>query len=175
MVVDDITKPGFMQPPSSVPRIGRRTSRITVTRPLTIAWICWSRPRTTTSNPKLLSRQVSDDWIIRDSLPCRRWRGSAVAGNYGISRMPSGYWGIALLSASLASVQPSTHFKLSCDCLAEDIDGSMIDEYPVTDSGIALLWNIPWDGTEAPAKIALTEMDPYAVGVCRRVRRTWPC
>ena len=44
------------------------------------------------------------------------------------------------------------------------------EDYFDADDGLALLWTEPWDGTSS---LALSELDPHFIEVCRRVRLIW--
>ena len=48
----------------------------------------------------------------------------------------------------------------------------ILNEYPMSDTGIALLWTVPWDGTKAEP-LLLTEMEPFYIEICRRIRMRW--
>ena len=46
---------------------------------------------------------------------------------------------------------------------------TLLSEYPMTEGDEALLWTIPWEGTQAEA-LLLNRLNPLYIEVCRRIR-----
>lgn len=106
-----------------------------------------------------------DDWLFAlTSLQTQE--GFLGAGNYGISRMnggfasrpgvgvaPVGTWGQRWLGDITSLLAERSHiartFGLACD------------------GGHALLWLVPWSGTDA---LSMASLDPLYIEICRRVR-----
>ena len=180
LVVNDITRPAFMQPPASSLQTAEEYGTKSIKRggqSIRIPdedKICRSPDKLdmlVTSKNHDLKAQVAEqalagDWIF-SLVALQTMEGYGGAGNYGISRMPSGYGNRPAFSLT-PSVRPGGHVKHDLIALFKHRQ-SMLEEYPMTESGISLMWNIPWDGTEAESK-QLTDMEPYYIEICRRVR-----
>jgi CRISPR system Cascade subunit CasA len=106
-----------------------------------------------------------DDWLLA-LLSLQTQEGFLGAGNYGISRMnggfasrpgvgvaPLGHWGARWIS----DVQT---LQAQRDAIAEQ-------QGYAADGGHALLWLVPWAGTES---LGMASLDPLYIEVCRRVR-----
>ena len=163
LVVDDITRPAFMQPPaSSADRLSNYKS--TVETPDGLDMLVTSKNHDLKSS--VASSSETDEWIFA-LISLQTSEGFGGAGNYGISRMNGG-----LGCRPAFSITPSTrlgaHLRRDIEALLERRE-SLLDEYPFLDRGVALLWTLPWDGTKAQA-MQLTALDPFYVEVCRRVR-----
>ena len=163
LVVDDVTKPAFMQPPTRSKEREKDYKNI-VSTPDSLDMLVTSK------NHDLKSEMAADtgvdDWIFA-LITLQTMEGYGGRYNYGISRMPSGYGNRPAFSLT-PSIRPGEHFKHDLIALLKNRQ-SILDEYPVSDSGIALLWVIPWDGAKSESKL-LGELDTYYIEVCRRVR-----
>ena len=156
LVVDDITKPAFMQPPaSSQEREKDYKNRVESADELDML--------VTSKNHDLKASVVSqasvDDWIFA-LVSLQTMEGFGGAGNYGISRMNGG-----LGSRPAFSMAPTggigAHVK-------RDIR-ALLDIYPAAGDGHRLLWLLPWDGT-ASERLLPNQLAPLYIEVCRRVR-----
>ena len=163
MVVDDITKPAFMQPPaSSADRLADYKNRVDTADELDML--------VTSKNHDLKASVGSqagvDDWIFA-LVTLQTTEGYGGARNYGVSRMPSGYGNRSAFSIT-PSARPGSHVKRDMTALL-DHRQAILNEYPVTDNGIGLLWVEAWDG-EKSEKLTIDRMEPFYIEVCRRVR-----
>ncbi len=163
LVVEDITKPAFMQPPArSADRLADYKSLVTTPDELDML--------VTAKNHDLKASIAlhgdADDWIFA-LVSLQTMEGYGGARNYGISRMPSGYGNRPAFTFT-PSIRPGRHVKRDVAALLEHRNGILAD-YPVSDNGIGLLWLEPWDGTKAET-LLLDRMDPFYIEVCRRVR-----
>ena len=163
LVVDDITKPAFMQPPArSADKLADYKSRVDTPDELDML--------VTSKNHDLKAAVAvtpsTDDWLF-SLANLQTMEGYGGRGNYGISRMPSGYGNRCAFSFT-PSTRPGAHFLHDMTILLK-LRGTFMDEYSMTDSGIGLLWVVPWDGTKAEKKL-LSDLEPYYIEVCRRVR-----
>ena len=156
LVVEDITKPTFMQPPaSSQEREKDYKNRVESADELDML--------VTSKNHDLKASVVSqagvDDWIFA-LVTLQTMEGFGGAGNYGVSRMNGG-----LGSRPAFSMAPTggigAHVK-------RDIR-ALLDNYPATYGGHRLLWLLPWDGT-ASERLLPNQLAPHYIEVCRRVR-----
>ena len=156
LVVEDITKSAFMQPPASD---GEREkdykNRVESADELDML--------VTSKNHDLKSSAMSqasvDDWILA-LVTLQTMEGFGGAGNYGISRMNGG-----LGSRPAFSMAPTGGIGAHVE---RDIR-ALLDNYPATGNGHRLLWMLPWDGT-ASERLLLNQLAPLYIEVCRRVR-----
>lgn len=111
----------------------------------------------------------ADDWLFA-LLSLQTQEGFLGAGNYGISRMNGGFasrpgvgvaavgaWGLRWQSDVASLLQQRER---------------IVSEYGLAPTGgHALLWLLPWSGTDA---LALQALDPLYIEICRRVRLAAP-
>lgn len=111
----------------------------------------------------------ADDWLFA-LLSLQTQEGFLGAGNYGISRMNGGFasrpgvgvaavgaWGLRWQSDVASLLQQRERIA---------------SEYGLAPTGgHALLWLLPWSGTDA---LALQALDPLYIEICRRVRLAAP-
>ena len=178
LVVEDITKPAFMQPPArSADKLaeylyevkkGKYEAKNGEKEPITTPD---GLDLLVTSKNHDLKRKVAaqagvDDWIFA-LVTLQTMEGYGGARNYGISRMPSGYGNRPAFSIT-PSARPGGHVKRDIGALLRHRQ-AILDEYQVIDAGIGLLWVEPWDGTKAEL-LLINQMEPFYIEVCRRVR-----
>ena len=111
-------------------------------------------------------RSATDDWIFA-LIDVQTMSGFSGPGNYGVARMNGGLSSRPCLGFAPAGRGPGAH-------LVHDVRrmlagrGALVERHAFApDSGLALLWLHPWDGTDA---VSLRMLDPYFIEVCRRVR-----
>ncbi len=166
LVVDDITKPAFMQPPArSDEKLEDYKFRLTT--PDELDMLVTSKSFDVKSS--VAGQSQSGDWIFA-LISLQTMEGFGGRYNYGISRMPSGYGNRPAFSIT-PSDRPGRHVKRDIEALLENRQW-FLDEYPMNDTGICLMWAIPWDGTRAEA-LLLDALEPFYIEVCRRVRLRW--
>ena len=163
LVVDDITKPAFMQAPATTPdKLDEYKSTVRTPDELDIL--------VTSKNHDLKSSVATsgeiDDWIFA-LISLQTSEGFSGAGNYGISRMNGGLGCRPALSIT-PSTRPGIHFRRDVGALIECRD-RLLDEYPMRDGGACLLWTNTWDGTKIEA-FTLKDLDPFYIEICRRIR-----
>ncbi len=163
LVVDDIAKPAFMQPPAhSADKCEDYKSRINTPDELDIL--------VTSKNHDLKSsvaqRSATDDWLFAlislqtsDGYPGRNY--------YWISRM-SGAHGCRPAFSITPSARPGAHVRRDISALLEWRE-ALLDEYPMREDGKKLVWTMPWDGTKAEA-LLMSDLDPFYIEICRRIR-----
>ena len=168
LVVDDITKPAFMQPPASS-EDRRADYKSAVATPDELDMLV-------TSKNHDLKAAVSgaqgdtDDWLFA-LITLQTMEGYSGSRNYGISRMPSGYGNRPAFSIT-PSISLRVHVKRDIMALLEHRQTIVDDyEYP-SDGGIKLLWTVPWDGAKSES-ILINWMDPLYIEICRRIRLRW--
>ena len=180
LVVDDFTKPAFMQPPArsaaaaeeyGTKAVKRSGKSIRVPDDDRITRCADGLDMLVTSKNHDLKSSVGADAKVNDWLfalvSLQTMEGYGGRYNYGISRMPSGYGNRPAFSIT-PSTRPGAHLRRDIAALLE-CRQAILDEYPVVASGIGLAWVLPWDGTKAEA-LLIDRMEPFYIEVCRRVR-----
>ena len=157
LVVDDITKPAFMQPPASAAERERDYKKQALT-PDELDMLVTSKNHDL--KMAVASDGGADDWLFA-LITLQTMEGFAGADNYGISRMNGG-----LGSRPAFSLAPSerfgAHAKRDIAFLLEDTTANL---------GDALLWLLPWDGAKAEALLfKRLKPNPLYIEICRRVR-----
>ena len=159
LVVEDITKPAFMQPPTALKDLEKDYSRTSDT-PDKIDSL------DTAKNHALKSCSVSsssvDSWIF--ALITVQTTDAHMANNPAISRI-SGK-GSRLAFGLTSSVRPGIHIRRDVVALVSQWD-SVGEDCDTTVDGHALLWTVQWDGKES---LTLRKLHPLYIEVCRRRR-----
>ena len=163
LVVSDITKPAFMQSPSSnTGKLVEYKSPVKTPDELDIL--------VTSKNHDLKAAVASagthNDWLFA-LISLQTTEGFSGAGNYGISRMNGGL-GCRPAFTLTPSVRPGIHVCRDLGAMLEQRD-NILDLDLMRDGGVQLLWTKPWDGTKAEA-LLLNDLDPFFIEVCRRIR-----
>lgn len=161
LVVDDIAKPAFMQPPIAGkdyrdPKKALDASDLvdmlvtSKNHDVKLARAARSRPEHWAFT--LVSLQTSDGFAGRD--------------NYGIARMNGGYGSRPSLGAS-TGISLSARFRRDL-ALWNERRNTIADDFGMrATGGYALLWVVPWDGDSS---LAISDLDPCFIEVCRPVR-----
>ena len=156
LVMDDINKPAFMQPPASSPDRLADFKNVVAT-PDELDMLVTSKNHDLKSS--IGTQGGADDWIFA-LVDLQTMEGFGGAGNYGISRMNGGLG--SRPAFSLAPMGgPGAHVRR--DIMA------LLANYPTSTEAKDLLWLIPWDGT-GPERLLPNELAPLYIEVCRRVR-----
>ena len=165
LVMDDITKPAFMQPPASSAD-KRKEYKTLLESPDKLDMLVTSRNHDLKS--AVASSPGIDDWLFA-LLTVQTMDGYFVHYR-GISRMSSG--GSSRYAFSLApsrgrdAYRLGIHVRRDIDALLERFPSS--GTYPMTDSGYGLLWIMKWDA--AKDQSLPLRPDPFYIEVCRRIR-----
>ena len=164
LVVVEITKPAFMQPPaSSEDKLADYKSEVATPDELDML--------VTSKNHDLKASVASsgdiDDWLFA-LISLQTMEGYAGARNYGVSRMPSGYGNRPAFSVT-PSFAIGGHIQRDISSLLRHRE-EMLDDYDpfLTDDGIALVWSETWDGSKS--ETITGGLDPYYIEICRRIR-----
>ena len=164
LVVDDITKPAFMQPPaSSEDKVSEYKSSIETPDELDML--------VTAKNHDVKSAVASsaqvDDWTL--ALLTLQTMDGNPGRNPGISRM-NGAHGSRPAFSITPSTRPGAHIRRDIGVLLERRE-CLLDKYPMypTHGGIGLVWTRPWNGTGKEALLP-NGLDPFYIEVCRRIR-----
>ncbi len=155
LVVDDITKPAFMQPPA---RSKEREAdyKNAVATPDELDMLVTSKNHDLKSG--VATQSAVDDWIFA-LITLQTMEGFSGAGNYGISRMNGGMSSRPAFSIT-PDTRPGAHARRDIEVLLE---------LHKEGNGHCLLWTLPWDGSPAEA-LLLNALHPLYLEVCRRIR-----
>ena len=163
LMVEEITRPAFMQPPAgSDDRL--KDYKTSVPTPDGLDMLVLSKNHDIKS--AVAAQAEADDWILA-LITLQTMEGFSGAGNYGISRMNGGLGSRAAFSLT-PSARPGVHLRRDLLGLSEG-HASLVADYPMTEDGVGLLWTLPWDGTKREALLP-NRLNPYYIEICRRVR-----
>lgn len=160
LVIDDITKPAFMQPPAS--SADKRAEYKPVDSPDELDMLVTSKNHDLKAGAG--SSGWIDDWLFA-LISLQTQEGYAGAGNFGVSRMNGGL-GCRPGFSITPSPRSGAHVRRDVQALLdgwEELSGDSLA------GGFDLLWTLTWDGTKAEA-LPWNQLAPLYVEVCRRVR-----
>lgn len=168
LVVDDPTKPAFMQPPAPSRELFARDYKPDAATPDTLDVLITSK-----NHDVKKSRAANGDaeaWLFAlTSLQTTAGllgKGSGGGMNRGIGRMNSGYG-----SRPRVGWQPTTRagsqFGRDVSVLLSTRTTLLKPPHLYAQNGRVLLWISPWDGSGSHA---LSELDPFFIEIARRVR-----
>jgi len=162
LVVSDLSRPAFLQPPVPEGSLEAARYRADVQTPDQLDVLI------TAKNHDLKARRIvqprPEHWLFA-LVTLQTMEGFLGRGNYGIVRMNGGFGNRPLVGLTRA-LSPGAHFRRDVQVLL-DARPSFADRYDL--GGHALLWVLPWDGKKQRA-IELKECDPYFIEICRRIR-----
>ncbi|MCY4619167.1 MAG: type I-E CRISPR-associated protein Cse1/CasA [Chloroflexi bacterium] len=162
LVVDDLTRPAFMQPPATSAALIKEY-KSTVSTPDELDMLV-------TSKNHDVKRSVAgeagvDDWLF--ALVTLQTMDGNPGRNYGISRMNGGHGSRPALSlAPIGGI--GSHVARDIIALL-GARTAILDDYPLSETGTALIWTVAWNSLKSEA-LRINELDPFYVEVCRRVR-----
>lgn len=165
LVIDDVSKPAFMQPPVPEESIDPRTWRSMAT-PGALDLLVTTKNHDVKA--RLITSPEADHWVFA-LVSLQTMQGYSGPKNFGIARMNSG-------SGSRPGVgfaeNPgwNSRFVRDVPILINSRDDFVKEPWPYSNrGGHCLLWTLPWDGASA---LDLADCDPYFVEICRRIRLT---
>lgn len=158
LVVEDITKPAFMQPPAkSAGKLAEYKN--TVAMPDELDMLVTSKNHDLKS--AVIADANADDWLFA-LVSLQTMEGFGGSGNYGISRMNGGLGSRPAFSLT-PSTRPGAHARRDiCALLGQH--SSLLSSV-----GHNLLWTLPWDGA-ADEALTLDRLASLYIEICRRVR-----
>ncbi len=163
LVVDDITRPAFMQPPAaSKDRLSDYRKNV-ITAPDELDMLVTSKNHDLKGS--VGTQAGVDDWLF--ALITLQTMDGNPGRNPGIARMNGAHgnrpsFSLAPLSGMGAHVRRDIVLLL-------DYRPTLIQKYPMVGDGIGLLWTQEWDG-EAKEALNLDKLDPLFIEICRLVR-----
>ena len=162
LVVDDITKPAFMQPPAS--NWTSYDTKALLRSPDALDML------DTAKNHDLKTVVGMDaeveDWLFA-LITMQTMNGQVGRGNYPIARMNSGDGSRTAFSVT-PSLSPGAHVRRDMTALLER-SSEMSSSLPFRSDGLGLLWTRRWNGKESEA-ILLSDLHPFYIEICRRRR-----
>ncbi|MDE2876981.1 MAG: type I-E CRISPR-associated protein Cse1/CasA [Gemmatimonadota bacterium] len=166
LIVDDPTVPAFMQCPAPD---GWASYRKELLAADDLDLLVTAKNHDVKSSMAVAGE--ADDWIF-SLVSLQTMSGFGGAGNYGVARMNGGFSSRPCLGLAPANGGPGAHLKHDIRRLLEHREAILesYEDYFDADSGLALLWTQPWDGTSS---LTLSELDPHFIEICRRVRLIW--
>ncbi len=162
LVVDDLSRPAFLQPPVPERSIAS-WKQVDAADALDVL---------VTSRNFDIKRAVAvgaepDDWLLA-LVSLQTMEGFLGAGNYGIARMNGGFSARPCLGYAPATGGLGAHLRRDIVAMLATRPALLEQGYGYQpEGGVALLWLEPWDGNSARP---LDGLDPYFIEICRRVR-----
>ncbi len=164
LVVEDVSKPGFQQPPIPEGQLDRkRWSELVTPDALDIL--------VTAKNHDIKQTRIraprAEHWVYA-LVNLQTMQGFLGAGNYGVARMNGGFGNRSALAAA-PSLRWNDRFKHDVGVWLEQRP-NLIESHGYRDQdGVGLVWLKAWNGLDALPSLGL---DPFFIETCRRVRFT---
>jgi CRISPR system Cascade subunit CasA len=162
LVVGDLSKPAFMQPP--VPA-GNLDDFGIVPTPDELDVLVLAKNHDVKA--ARIHRPRVEHWLFA-LISLQTQQGFSGRDNYGVARMNGGFGNRPGIGVSRGI---EWHRRLARDVrVATDALPKLLAEgQRYRDDGLATLWTVPWDGTKS---LGLGELHPLFIEICRRVRLT---
>ena len=163
MVVDDITKPAFMQPPSTDwTKYDKKEVFLT---PDALDMLDTAKNHDLKTS--VATESSSEDWMYA-LITMQTMNGQVGAGNYPITRMNSGDGSRTAFSIT-PSIRPGSHTRRDMLALLEQ-PSELIGELPFHWDRLGLLWTERWNGKDDAEALGLCALHPFFIEICR-IRR----
>lgn len=161
LIVDDITKPAFMQPPAAGKDF--REPKEAMAAPDLFDMLITSKNLDVKCARAVRARP--EHWVF-SLVNVQTTDGYPGRGNYGIARMNSGAGSRPSVGLT-PSVNIADRFRRDATLWGAR-RASIAEDFGMRASGgHALLWLAPWDGTDS---LSIAELDPCCIEVCRQIR-----
>ena len=163
LVVEDPTKPAFMQPPAPTKHIFQTEYKLKAFTPdnLDVLQIAKNHDlKAARAEP-----ENKESWVLA-LIGLQNASGFLGQGNYGIARMNGGF-GSRVCVDWQDSRRLGRRFKREVQVLLANRKKLLEHPYPYIDNGLVCLWIEPWDGKTS---LSLSELDPFFIEVARRIR-----
>ena len=160
LVVDDITTPAFMQPPSTDwTKYDKREDKLFRT-PDALDMLDTAKNHDLKAS--VATESSSEDWMYA-LITMQTMNGQVGRGNYPIARMNSGDGSRTAFSVT-PSIRPGAHIRRDMLALLEQ-PSELIGELPFHWDGLGLLWTERWDGEKEALR--LQDLHPFFIEICR--------
>lgn len=161
LVVEDLSKPAFMQPPLPASDHGK------------LKWLAGSPDALdllpTSKNHDLKQSRAgageADEWIY-SLISLQTMSGYFGRGNPGIARMNSGFGNRPIVEV-IHSLRMGCRFADAVARLTDHRGNLLAGPWGYQDSGRTLLWSAAWDGKSS---LSLSGLDPNHIEIARRIR-----
>lgn len=163
LVADDLGQPAFFQPP--VPEGNLKAFKRRSTSPEILEVLIAAKNHDIKAN-RYSASTAAEHWAFA-LLTLQTMEGFLGRGNYGIARMNGGF-----SSRPEVAYAPGTGWGVRLRRDVEVLRGTrsrLIADFGYSDHGLPLLWLRGWQGTPGEM-LALGDLDPFFLEVCRRVR-----
>lgn len=161
LVVEDLSKPAFMQPP--VPEGSWAPLKEREDTPDALDLLVTSKNHDLKAGRLTLA--TPEHWLFA-LITLQTCEGFFGRGNYGISRMNGGFASRPFVGAAPINGGWGSHLRRDIEALVARRE-EFVSDIHARAGGQRLLWLAPWDGRESLLPAAL---DPYYVEICRRIR-----
>ena len=161
LVVDDLCKPAFMQPP--VPEQTLKAYNKQSTCPDEVDILVTAK-----NHDVKMSRVVKpsiEHWVY-SLIDLQTMEGFLGCGNYGIARMNGGF-----ASRPFVGLAPSVEWQ---DRFQRDVKvflhrrEEILRDYCYSNNGYSLLWTVPWKGETS---LSIQDCEPFFIEICRQIGR----
>lgn len=160
LVVPDLSRPGFMQPP--VPEGSLRTFSLEAF-PDDLDLLVTAKHHDVKRSR--FARADAEHWSVL-LVSVQTSQGFSGRGNYGVARMNGGF-GNRPMVAYAPALDRASRFRRDVQACLEGRSLAVDRRGFAESGGVALTWTQPWDGSTS---IALERLDPWFVESCRRIR-----
>ena len=162
LVVEDITRPAFMQPPArSEDKLAEYKG--VVGTPDELDMLVTSKNHDLKA--AVAAEAAMDDWIF--ALVTLQTMDGNPGRNPGISRMNGSHSNRPAFSIT-PSARTGVHIRRDIIALQGQRE-SLVRDYLLSNHGETLLWTVPWDGM-ASESLNLSQLDPFYIEICRLLR-----
>jgi CRISPR system Cascade subunit CasA len=161
-VVEDLSRPAFLQPPVPEGSIDDAGYKADVPTPDQLDVLITSKSHDVKA--RRIRHPEPEHWIYA-LVTLQTMEGFLGRGNYGIVRMNGGFGNRPFLGVA-TELSWGSRFRRDLDVLLAERE-TLAERYTL--DGPALLWIEPWDGAKDSA-IPLDACDPYFLEICRRIR-----
>ncbi len=168
LVVDDLSKPAFMQSPVPEGSLKDAKYKADVESPDDLDMLATARNHDVKSVRIIHPR--TEHWVYA-LLTLQTLQGGFGRGNYGIIRMNKSY-GNRPLVGIVPALDWGERFRRDVSVLLPARQ-KLITKYGYQPTGHALLWLRPWDGSKSSG-VPLADCDPLVIEICRRIRFAEP-
>jgi CRISPR system Cascade subunit CasA len=164
LVIEDVSRPALLQPP--IPEGTIDALEFNEATPDALDYLVTAKNHDVKA--ARIGHATPEQWFYA-LLSLQTMEGFLGRGNYGISRMYSGFGSrplVGLAPSGGMGARLKRDLRRLIDLRSDPPEDDPYAAYPRS-GGIGLLWLEPWDGV---GQIAPSKLDPFYVEICRRVR-----
>lgn len=164
LVVDDLSRPAFLQPPVPEGNLGKyKRSRPSPA----ILDVLIAAKNHDLKLDRFSATAAAEHWIYA-LVTLQTTEGFLGRGNYGIARMNGGFSSRPYASFARGPGW-AERWQRDVEMMLDLYDEIIYENGFHEENGHALLWDVPWGGGKGES-LPLSKLDPYFIEVCRRVR-----